>query len=294
MKLASTLLGLLWAVTPLSASPVPQGGGGQSSGTGPFSPAYYTTIPALSQHTVYLPRNVPSGARLPILLWGNGACSNNGLDFQGFLTQIASHGIFVISSGTPGGRGQTSAALMTRGIDWVFSQEAKQRYPFLETSRIAVAGMSCGGVEAYNAGANDNRVSTIGIFNSGLLSVQDSERIARNLRKPTFFFMGGQSDIAYGNVSISPFSMVLSGGERDYSYLPAGTPSWKGNLDVGHGGTYGDRDGGKFGVAAVAYFDWLLRGNAQASAFFIEGTQARQAGWKVEHKNLQNIKVTPI
>ncbi|KAK3995046.1 hypothetical protein QBC44DRAFT_390324 [Cladorrhinum sp. PSN332] len=280
MHLVSTLLGLLWA-TPLSASPVPQGSS-QSGGTGPFSPASYTTIPALSSHTIYLPQSVPSGSRLPILLWGNGGCSANGLSFRPFLTQLASHGIFVISSGAPNGNGQTTAALMTRGIDWVHSQEAKTKYPFLEPGRIAVAGMSCGGVEAYSAGHNDSRVSTIGIFNSGLLSVQESERIAKGIKKPTFYFLGGESDIAYAN------------GERDYKLLPAGTPSWKGNLDVGHGGTYSDKDGGKFGVAAVAYFDWLLRGNAKASSFFTDGTEAKNAGWKVESKNLGAIKVAPL
>lgn len=135
-------------------------------------------------------------------MWGNGGCSSDGLGFRSFLTQIASHGFFILASGTPNGKGQTTAALMTQGVDWVNSAEAKTKYPFLETSRIAVAGMSCGGVEAYTAGHNDSRVSTIGIFNSGLLSVAESETIARNLRKPVFYFLGGESDIAYANVSL--------------------------------------------------------------------------------------------
>jgi hypothetical protein len=82
-------------------------------------------------------------------------------------------------------------------------------------------------------------------------------------------------------------------GERDYDLLPASTPSWKGNLAVGHGGTYRDTDAGKFGVAAVRFFQWTLRGNATAASFFT-GQEAQAAGWQVESKNLGAIKVTPL
>ena len=87
--------------------------------------------------------------------------------------------------------------------------------------------------------------------------------------------------------------MDVRQGERDYSLLPAGTPSWKGNLDVGHQGTYWETDGGKFGVAAVKFFDWVLRGNATAASFFT-GEEAKQSGWKVESKNLAGITAVPI
>lgn len=82
-------------------------------------------------------------------------------------------------------------------------------------------------------------------------------------------------------------------GERDYDLLTAGTPSWKGNLAVGHGGTYREMDAGKFGVAAVKFFDWVLRGNAAAASFFTEG-EAEEAGWVVESKDLDAINVAPI
>ena len=58
--------------------------------------------PTLMSHTVYRPADLSpfTGARrLPIIAWGNGACSNAGLLFQTFLTQIASHGFVAIASG---------------------------------------------------------------------------------------------------------------------------------------------------------------------------------------------------
>ena len=56
--------------------------------------------PSLMTHTVYRPEG---GAKLPIVAWGNGACSNAGLLFSTFLTQVASHGYLVIASGPKDG-----------------------------------------------------------------------------------------------------------------------------------------------------------------------------------------------
>jgi hypothetical protein len=47
------------------------------------------------------------------------------------------------------------------------------------------------------------------------------------------------------------------------------------------------------GVAAVRFFQWILRGNTTAAAFFT-GQEATQAGWTVESKALDAIKVTAI
>jgi len=40
----------------------------------------------------------------------------------------------------------------------------------------------------------------------------------------------------------------IAKGERDYANMPAGVPKWKGNLPVGHGGTYTEPNDGKFGI----------------------------------------------
>ena len=82
-------------------------------------------------------------------------------------------------------------------------------------------------------------------------------------------------------------------GERDYAALPAGVPKWKGNLPVGHGGTYTQVNGGKFGIAASYWVSWLLRGNTTASSYFT-GSGAKNDGWTVEMANLDKISVTPI
>jgi len=83
-------------------------------------------------------------------------------------------------------------------------------------------------------------------------------------------------------------------GTTDYKSLPKSTPAWLGNLPVGHGGTYNQVNGGKIGVAASYLFNWVLRGNMTAAAWFTDGTAAKADGWSFESQNLDKISVTPV
>lgn len=117
--------------------------------------------------------------------------------FPLFLTEIASHGIFVIASGPPNKEaGTTTSAWMKEAIEYITKNAGMGAYANVDATRIAAAGQSCGGLEAYDM-ANDTRVSAIGIFNSGYLSASQADKIT----KPIFYFLGGSSDIAYANVS---------------------------------------------------------------------------------------------
>jgi len=237
---------------------------------------YYTSY-ALGCHTFFAPKNIPAGAKLPVMVWGNGACSADSLGQAPFLTQLASYGVLIIVSGTPRGGGSTNDAVMRQSIDFITNNAGKGQWANIDASRITAAGFSCGGVEAY-AQINDPRVKDIGIWSSGLLG--DLDR-ARSFKKPVFFFLGGQSDIAFGN------------GERDYNYMPGGTPKWKGNLNVGHGGTYHENNGGKFGTIGARWVQWVMRGNATASQY-LNGDGAKNAGWSVVSKDSDKLKVVPI
>ena len=144
--------------------------------------------------------------KLPVLVWGNGACSADGRSNQQLLQQIASHGYLAISSGGPGQQGSTTAKMMTDSIDWAVANAGKGAYANVDASKIMAAGFSCGGVEAY-AQIWDSRVSTVGIFSSGLL---DNQTAATHFNKPILYVLGGQSDIAYANVCFLPPSPLLA------------------------------------------------------------------------------------
>jgi len=87
-------------------------------------------------------------------------------------------------------------------------------------------------------------------------------------------------------------------GERDYKALPATTPKWKGNLNVGHMGTFNQANGGKFGVAAANWAKWVLRGNTTAAAYFTDaGTGPGTAvgdGWIAVQQSLESLKVARL
>ncbi len=53
-----------------------------------------------------------------MLVWGNGACSADGLGFTALLTEVASHGVFVIANGAPGGKGTTNSGMLTEAVNW--------------------------------------------------------------------------------------------------------------------------------------------------------------------------------
>ena len=243
-------------------------------GSGPY-PADYETSSGLPNHTIFRPGNLPS-EKMPIFVWGNGACSANGLSQQYFLREIASHGFLAIANGNPNGSGSTTSQMLTQSIDWAVAENSRQGSKYfgkLDTGKIAVGGFSCGGLEAY-AVSNDSRITTTTIFSSGLLNDSDDFQL-RRLTKPIAYFIGGPSDIAYPNAM------------DDWGKLPAGLPAFMGNLNVGHGGTYDQNNGGEFGRVAVLYLKWRLKGDTTAGANFVgPNCGLCNTQWQVQQKNL--------
>ncbi|KAA9376016.1 cellulose-binding protein [Microbispora cellulosiformans] len=243
-------------------------------GSGPY-PADYETSTSLPNHTIYRPGTLPS-EKMPIFVWGNGGCSANGTGQLPFLREIASYGFLVIASGSPNGSGSTTSQMLTQSIDWAVAENSRQGGKYngrLDTSKIAVGGWSCGGLEAY-AVSNDSRITTTTIFSSGLLNDSDDYQL-RRLTKPIAYFIGGPSDIAYPNAI------------DDWGKLPAGLPAFMGNLNVGHGGTYTQTNGGEFGRVAVLYLKWRLKGDTTAGTNFVGANCGLcNTQWQVQQKNL--------
>ena len=170
------------------------------SGAGPYAPATYKTESSLRDHTIYYPTKSTGTTKMPVFIWGNGACSNQGLSNQALLQQIASYGFLAISEGGPQGGGGSNSQTMKAAIDWVSSNAGQGNYANVDASKIMAAGFSCGGTEAMD-NIWDSRVDTIGVVSSGLLS---NYTAASAWRKPVLFVMGGSGDIAYQNVSFCP------------------------------------------------------------------------------------------
>lgn len=266
----------------------------EDGGTGSF-PAVMYTDSTLKTHTIFTPQDLgPFGKdqKLPIIAWGNGACANSPWEHVNFLSEVASHGFLVIAIGQmpkegERGNGKSTSSQMTDAINWAIAQNNdvnSQFYQKLDISKIAVSGMSCGGLQTLET-APDKRVTTAVVCNSGILGNAGSGMAGMpNLTKdylskihtPILYLLGGESDIAYNN------------GMDDYSKINH-VPVFVGNMNVGHGGTYSQPHGGEFAKVATAWFLWQLKGDKTASVMFTGNPcgLSKDSNWKVEKKNLQ-------
>ncbi|MFI6025295.1 alpha/beta hydrolase [Amycolatopsis magusensis] len=277
MRLRTALLGIIALATTL----LPATAGAAESppsvlgGSGPYSAGYETTF-RLPDHTIYRPDTLPAGTKLPIVAWGNGACRADGTWFENILTEWASHGFLVIANGRPGGFGQTEPEMLIESIDWAVAENSRLGSKYrnkIDTTKVAVMGQSCGGIETYEV-ADDPRITTTVLWNSGLLN-DSQNNLLQQLHAPIAYFIGGPSDIAYPNAM------------DDWQRLPAGLPAFMGNLDVGHFGTFDQPNGGEFGRVGGHWLKWHLKGDQASKTQFVgPACGLCSTDWDVQQKNL--------
>ena len=288
-------------------------------GSGPFK-AIMEVDRGLATHTVYRPADLAAlgSTKMPIVAWGNGACANAGNAFREHLSEVASHGFLVIAVGTlaptapratappapvpstaGAARGAAAAGAprvlpppathtvqLIEAIDWAIAENSRQGSSYrgkLDTTKVAVMGQSCGGVQAIEASA-DPRVTTSGIWNSGLLpqptdmaggKTMSKDDLAR-IHAPILYVTGDETDVAYPNAN-DDFERI--------NHVPVFRAYEKG---IGHGGTHRLPNGGDFGTVSVAWLKWQLRGDREAAKMF-QGAQCglcTDVKWVVSKKRI--------
>lgn len=279
-----------------------------TAGDGPY-PALIERDARIPDHIVYRPADLSAldGRKLGVVVWGNGGCVPDGTSARLHLAQIASYGYLVIAPGDwlsgpnrtgerppprqPDAEGNrpppaTSSAQVAAGIDWALAENAREgsRYHGLvDDDAIAVAGHSCGGLQAIEVATSDSRIATVlihnsGIFDEGVPSISGMELDKSYLERfhsPVLYVLGGPDDIAYGN------------GTDDFSRID-NVPVMLLDKPVGHGGTFIEPMGGEVGWIAVDWLEWQLRGSSTAARTFT-GENCRLCngtdGWTLEAKN---------
>jgi dienelactone hydrolase len=266
----------------------------EDGGTGPFK-AIMVSESSLPTHTVFKPSNLSAATKkgkLPIIVWGNGACANSPWEHINFLSEVASYGFLVIAIGPMPKEGErtrerSTSSQMIDAINWAIAENNDKASPYfekLDTKAIAVSGMSCGGLQALES-APDPRVTTAVICNSGILPTpgagmpgmpQLTKDQLSKIHTPTLYLLGGEKDIAYGN------------GMDDFNRINH-VPVFVANMDVGHGGTYGQPHGGEFAKVATAWFQWQLKKDREAAKMFTGDSSglSKNSIWKVDRKNMK-------
>lgn len=249
-------------------------------GSGP-EPAIVYTASSLPTHTIYRPATL--NGHYPVVLWGNGSCVNSNFSYREFLSEVASHGFIVLAIGpyrdSPAPRQprpadpaewppfETHYTQMFDALDWIIAENSRTDSAFLDhvaIDRIAVMGHSCGGLQSIRA-STDPRVTTALVLNSGMMPDGDQymtrhelERSVLNeMHAPIAYFIGGESDIAYTNAEADWQALQ----ELDLTAINA-------NLDVGHGATYSQPNGGPFALGPLAWLQWQLEDDPAARAMF--------------------------
>ena len=262
----------------------------EDGGTGAYK-AIMKEEKGLPEHTVFVPQDLSAFSEtkpLPVLVWGNGACSNSPWEHMNFLNEIASQGYIVLATGFIPMEDEWYKGPMSRteqqieSIDWIIAQNADPASPYynkIDVKNICVAGMSCGGLQTlFNCA--DPRIKALMICNSGLFNQQNASQAVggmpmppkeklNEIHTPIIYILGGSEDIAYEN------------GMDDFHRIKH-VPAYAANFPVGHGGTYRQPHGGEFTIAALAWLNWQLKGDNDAAKMFTESELTKREGWTLE------------
>lgn len=287
-----------WQMKEVEAGSVTRSRIVEEGGTGEYK-AIMQEYEGLEAHTVFMPQDLSKFNKknpLPVLVWGNGACTNSPWEHYKFLNEIASQGYLVIATGylpeneEPYRGDMSTPDQQVESIDWAIAQNADKNSPLygkVNTKAICASGMSCGGLQTlFNCA--DKRITTYMICNSGLFI--DSRAAMPNmpmpgkdqLKKvhgPIIYILGGETDIAYKN------------GMDDFHRINH-QPAFAANYPVGHGGTYREAHGGEFRFPAIAWLNWQLKGDKEAAKMF-QGENcglSQREKWTVEKNALIDKK----
>jgi dienelactone hydrolase len=286
-------------------------------GTGRF-PAMKEEVSSLPRHVVYRPKDLAAlgTTKLGVVAWGNGGCSDDAASSRFHLLEIASHGYLVIASGRilsgPGApprepraaaapaapqaapQGQlppprTQVSDLSDAVDWALAENTRAGSPYfgrIDPAQIAYSGWSCGGVQALQV-AKDPRVKTLVIHNSGILNAGPTNMtgtsvgkdVLQSLHTPVIYIEGGPKDIAYEN------------GMDDFKRITH-VPVAMANLDVGHGGTFNEPNGGAAASVAVSWLNWQLRGDAQSAKRFVgeDCGLCKDTQWSLQRKQFPETR----
>jgi hypothetical protein len=219
--------------------------------------------PGIREGTIFRPTDLGGSEKYPIFVWGQGACSQNGLSNAAAMAEIASHGYFVVADGTPNGTGNRTmdrsdlegmGAPLVRYIDWALAENEKPcsaYYQSLAPTKIASNGFSCGGLMAQGT-VLDPRIVTWGVTSSGMAGA--NQAFYDLIDTPVLFVEGGPSEVAY------------DGGLEGYQAISMlDVPVLWFSKDLGHGGDLFTTRGGDFTKINLAWLNWWLKGDETAT-----------------------------
>lgn len=269
-----------------------------AKGTGPHNVVIETNSGnGIKEGTIFRPEDLGPGKNYPIFVWGQGACSRDGLGAAAAMTEIASHGYFVIADGTPNNtlpvRNMSLATMTIPGlayVTWAIAENKKPcsaYYQSLDTSKVAGNGFSCGGYLGQGL-AGDPRTTTWGVTSSG--SMGKAPDLWKSTHTPVLILEGSKDVSGPPNNGTGAYTNGLG----DYDGLNAlGKPVYFiSNKNMGHGGDlFNSPNGGQFTKINLAWLNWWLKGDTGATGKgVLMGSTCKyctDSNWEVKSANIQ-------
>jgi hypothetical protein len=106
----------------------------------------------------------------------------------------------IAADGAPsaGAGGQSKVQDSRDSVDWAIKGGAA-KYGTIDTTKIATAGHSCGGLEAMSTAYHDTRIKLMMLFDIAIFT--DNKRyLLQELKAPVAWFVGGPKDMGFLNV----------------------------------------------------------------------------------------------
>jgi len=218
--------------------------------------------------TVYRPEPLDAETPHAILIWAEGGCLQNSTIQGHALLELASWGFVVVADGKPqdnntgadaaagGIRSGPAAEPMVMALDWITAENERACSPFyhkLDVTKIGTAGQSCGGMMTLLS-AGDKRVTTAVVSNSGVSG--DNTALFASYHAPMLFMAGGSTDFLSSSATANVNAIN-------------NVPIFYGNLDVGHGATWEETNGGEFGRVMLGWLKWKLRADSSVEKMFV-------------------------
>lgn len=235
------------------------------------------------------PKRLSDTKKHAVIVWGPGGGTEPGA-YGGMIRRLASHGFVVIALKESPGNGTQA----TNALDWMEEQNSNPQSPLfgkLDMTKVGCSGHSMGGLESEWMVANDDRVITSILNNSGYMSdfyfpltpmtsVPTSKTIAIVYGEGGMERPNAEGDYNNPNVKAPACLLKMTGGQ--------GTECQQGECGYGHG------SGAWSGIAAtVAWMRWHLGGEdwrkddfVGTTGKYIDGPIIGQLGkWKGQCKN---------
>ena len=240
------------------------------AGTHKAMVALYEDIPGCM---IYRPVNIlhaASKTTLPIVLFSSG--QQHSVDFERFLTEIASFGYIIIADGSYSYEDDVLKLLKPADV------QSLRKALLTLREKSEEKGSVFNGVLDFSNVAYMGRLSAPEMLSDlNLMTYLCLDSSISDPHKPSLFIVGSLDEKTYAKAKAD----LDNAGK---SFVAAAS------IPIGREGTYSEAYGGSYSTIAIQWLEWQLKGKEWSRKIFTgEECICMYSGWEIEYRNEQNV-----